>query len=201
MKKFALLLLSLVLALPTAAQKTTFEGLELEGSTDDFIAALEEMDFVREAEDDGDPMLTGSVMDYDECVVIVHAADSVVFAVTAGIMECESWEEVEENYFDLREQLEREYGAPADAAEYFEDLPDDADDDTKFEALLARQGELAAWFSSENGYVTLQVEVPDTDEPESCFITLYFCNENNAELAADDPADPDEEPADDADED
>jgi len=185
MKKLLLLLTSLALTLPGAAQKTNFEGIEIDGTPDEFCALLEAEGFERLEEEDDALMLAGEALGQDECVVLVHSEANLVYALTVGVMECESWDELEDTYFDLRDALEGEYGAPADAAEYFDNLDADASDAAKFAALLSRQGELSAWFSSDDGYVRLSVEIPDGYTPESCFITLYYCNENNAEFEED----------------
>ena len=174
MKRILLAALAAMLLIPGAnAQKhLTFNKVEINGTTDEMVAALAKKGFKYEETNEGVPLVIGKFAGYSDVEVnIIPNADSIVCAIRAEIPPRLSWVKLENDYSTLKSMLTKQYGKPVEEVEEFKDGPFE-ESSGKFVSLVKNNCTFRSVFSAPEGKVTLTLK----HQGPICFACVLYEN-------------------------
>ncbi len=171
------------------AKHFDFKGVTLYGDPEDFVEELEKQGFSSIGRDGDIYFMKGDFAGYYDCEVAILSTKSTgeVCTVVVQFPECEKWNELQENYNDLKSMLTQKYGEPTRVVEEFNDrYAAMGGDRSKFHAVL--DGE-CTWFSEfETPKGKVQVGLEKTSIIRNS-VKMWYIDKLNGDVANQDAMD------------
>lgn len=128
MKKFFLVIVSILLTMTTFAQNKqesqhlSFKGVPIDGTLKAYTEAMKSAGFTYLGTQDGIALLQGDFAGYRGCTIGVATLKKLDLVSTIAVIfpDQETWSGLYSNYSFLKEMLTKKYGKPSDEAERFD---------------------------------------------------------------------------------
>ncbi len=159
----------------------TFKGVSIDGSLKVFVSKMETAGFKVSQNKNGVVILIGDFASYKNCSLEVSTISNIdlVNKISVSFPECEDWQTLSANYFNLKSLLSEKYGDPTSFSEEFQSYTPD-NDRSKFNFVTMNHCKYFAKFSNDNGNISLSIE---TDSRRRCYVQLIYEDKiNNAEV-------------------
>lgn len=173
MKKAILTLAAILAFLPVPAQKPlSFNKVEIKGSVDEMVSALDKKGFKYEETNDGVPLVIGKYAGFTDVEVNIIPDDAgQARAIRAEIPPRLSWVKLENDYSTVKAILTKQYGKAAEDIENFEGGPFEESSE-KLVALIKNKCTYRSVFVCNEGKITLTLK----HQGPICFVCILFEN-------------------------
>ena len=161
MKKFALLLTTLLMATPFFAQEHfKFQGVPIDGNIHTFIGKMKRLGYEEISREDinGNEYvyMLGKYADRDATLYIWHTPKTkTVYLVEVYLEHVERWSYLKEAYFAYKKHLQSKYGK-GESYEYFE-APYKEGDGKELKALQEQKCIYTTFFNFNNGAACVEI--------------------------------------------
>lgn len=184
MKKFFLVIVSIVLALTAFAQNKqesehlSFKGVPIDGTLKSYTEAMKSAGFTYLGTQDGVSLLQGDFAGYRGCTIGVSTLKKLDLVSTIGVIfpEQETWSSLYSNYSFLKEMLTKKYGTSSDEAERFDSYSTPDDDNSRMHELKMDRCKYYTIFSTPKGDIELSLQ---HNGVYSCFVLLKYYDKIN----------------------
>ena len=159
MKKFLLIVVVLFLGnLLWAQEHQTFKGIEINGTTENFIRQMECKGFSIQRNKDGRTVLKGSFSGRPNCLLLINTLEKedIVSSVQVLFERELTWTALANNYDTLKNMLTEKYGQPVEIKECFVNLYSD-EDFLKITRLMSNDCQWRCTFETGVGQVMLYI--------------------------------------------
>ena len=159
-----------------------FKGVEITGSTKEFIKQLVNKGFKYTGVlQEGVSTLSGDFAGHKDCTLMIVSVGNEVVRVNVVFHEQSSWSPLYENYTSIKEMLTQKYGDPAiDKEEWQGYRGKPTDDNSCMHELNMDRAKIYCGYETENGSINLQI----VKMSYANFVVLlsYFDNESQERL-------------------
>ena len=161
MNKKGLILIVVVLLSGTplwAQEHLTFKGVEINGSTENFIRQMENRGFSMLKNKDSRAVLKGTFSGKPNCILLINTMEQedVVSSVRVLFERELTWAALSNNYDTLKGMLTEKYGQPMEVKEHFVNLYSD-EDFLRITRLMANDCQWRSTFETGNGQIVLSI--------------------------------------------
>lgn len=155
-----------------------FKGIPMEGTLNSFVQKLKDKGFTYIGAQDGMAILKGEFAATKGCTIGVARFEDrdQVNLVAVIFPEEDSWTDITQSYFGLKEMLTEKYGEPESVETFSDHEP--SSDLLKFYALLRDECHYISDFNVENGKIQLTMAKQDYD---SAAVILRYIDKANAD--------------------
>lgn len=158
----------------------TFKGIEIDGSLRNFTSQMQQAGFKCLSIIDGSAVFSGDFAGYKDCEIRVSVFNNKdnVNVVKVIFPSLNSWNELENDYHELKQMLIKKYGNPSESSENFKEHVI-SDDKIKLMQLKMGNCYYNSEFVSDLGSITLSIEY----ENPNCFLSLTYRDKLNTDMA------------------
>ena len=160
MKRFLLLIISVLLALNANAQQEnkhlTFKGIPIDGSLSSFITKLEKQGFSLETTYDNAAMMKGN-FGGENCEIGIYSTANAnsVFQIIVAFPKSSTWASLKAIYNKYKDALTKKYGKPEVIEKFYS--PYDEGDGYEMSAIKADKCLYSSKFYVEHGIIQLVI--------------------------------------------
>lgn len=165
----------------TESQHLTFKGVPIDGTLNEFVQKMEQKGFECVEIKNGKAELKGDCAGYKGCTVYVSTLNQndLVSKISVRFPQCSSWEDIENNYNDLKTMLSKKYGKPNNIVEKFTISNEPKDDKERLIALATDECRYITSFKTIKGDIKLQM---DHIGPIRLFVVLTYTDKINSDI-------------------
>ena len=180
MKKLFILFAACMIAANMMAEgHMKFKGVEMKGTPQEFAEELEDKGFTLSNINSDTPILNGDFAGYKQCRVVVGGIkNTVVTDVQVSFPYRRTWQDMYDNYTQLKEMLTSKYGEPASDIEDWHGRRY-SDDLHKLQALRENRVTIMTQFNTPEGKIELFV----MSEYNLFFVVLKYFDAINQKVA------------------
>ena len=126
MKRLLFTLTIVLIALVSFAQAESphmsFKGVPIDGTLNEYVQKMKQKGFDCIGIEGDITLLRGEFAAYKGCTIRVSTLKhkDLVSKITVVFPKCETWDELSDNYYSLKEMLTEKYGNPAEVIEKFQ---------------------------------------------------------------------------------
>lgn len=158
-----------------------FKGVPIDGQVSEFVLNLKNKGFIHLFGSNGFTQMRGDFAGYNNCLVKIPTLypNDVAYKVLVFFPELDNWQELFENYFEIKEMLIEKYGEPTESSEKFEMTGLNALDyrSSLYKIKTDRCSYKTLW-NTEFGNIHLSITHKDG---KSCLVRLVYLDKVNAE--------------------
>ena len=191
MKKFFLVIVSILLTMTTFAQNKqesqhlSFKGVPIDGTLKAYTEAMKSAGFTYLGTQDGIALLQGDFAGYRGCTIGVATLKKLDLVSTIAVIfpDQETWSGLYSNYSFLKEMLTKKYGKPSDEAERFDSYSEPNDDNSRMHELKMDRCKYYTIFSTPKGDIELSIQ---HNSVTNCFVLLKYYDKINTNAVQED---------------
>jgi hypothetical protein len=164
------------------ADHILFKGVPVDGTLAEYVSKMEEAGFNVLGSEDGTTLLEGDFAGYNNCFVSVATLKQKDLVYKIGVLfpNKETWSELSNNYFDLKDMLIEKYGKPTTVTEKFVGFTDaGSDDNSKMFKVKLDNCKFSAVWKTEKGEIQLII---DHESVSRCFVRLLYIDKINGNI-------------------
>ncbi len=188
MKKsiFTLMILLFIGSICNAQEHLTFKGIPIDGKLNEFVSKLQNEGYVLNfTNDEGNAcILEGAFAGFANCKIFVLSTpySHIVWKVAVKLPEQNSWYSLKSRYNDFKNSLTQKYGDPENDYHFFSS-PYYEGDGFEFQALRKDKCSYAAFFDTQTGYISIEIE---SKEYDSGRVSIAYEDKANTKLKKED---------------
>lgn len=147
-----------ILSFAQSAEHFTFKGIPINGTLESFTKKLIDVGCKIEEVSDEGTLLIGSFagINNSEILVNIIPGKNIVYSVCVIFPSETKWEQLEYDYFSLKDNLIKKYGTPVSCIEEFEELYGNSDNDKLFALEMGRCA-FETLFETDKGRIRLHI--------------------------------------------
>lgn len=180
-KIFTLLFMVMsVFAFAQESEHLSFKGVPIDGKLSEYVSQMEKRGFKHIGTENNASFLTGNFAGYRNCYIGIVALDEdLVYRVGVKFPDYDTWSNLSDNYFSLKEMLEKKYGKASDVVEKFESYSQPKNDQARmYDVEFDRYKYYSTW-EVKNGMIQLSIE---HDGISSCYVMLIYEDKVNGTI-------------------
>jgi len=185
MRKNIITLVIALIALTSFAQTESphlsFKGVPIDGTLNEYVQKMKQKGFDYLGTEDGIAILSGDFAAYKGCTVGVATLKQkdLVSKITVIFPNCETWANLSNNYFSLKEMLTEKYSAPADVIEEFQGYSEPRDDNGRMHEVKMDRCKYVTTFETPKGSIQLSI---GHNSMVSCYVLLSYFDKINGDV-------------------
>ena len=181
MKKTILTILILSISIVASAQNhLKFKGIPLNGTYKEFSEKLISKGFTKNVNNN---TYSRTFAGYPNCTAEIYSTESnnLVYGVILSLPTQHNWNDLENRYYEFKENLTTKYGAPTKSTEKFTDSTPRKNSE-KFNQVEKGNCRYVSHFETENGEIILYIKHSKQLFLHQCYITLQYCDKTNYDI-------------------
>jgi hypothetical protein len=165
------------------ADHILFKGVPVDGTLAEYVSKMEETGFMNLGTEDGTAVLEGDFAGYKGCQIGVSTLKQKDLVYKIGVLfpNKETWSELSNNYFDLKDMLTEKYGKPYNVVEKFDGslLSGSRNDDSKMYDVILDRCKYSSIWKTDKGEIQLII---DHYKSLRCFVRLLYIDKINGNI-------------------
>lgn len=187
MKKFTVSLFLIIIVMTDFAQVNqdtskhlSFKGVPIDGTLDEFVLKMENNGFTQISVNDGVAILQGDFALYKSCIVEVSTLKTkdLVAKIAVQFPFSNTWANLSNSYFNLKEMLSEKYGNFSDSSETFQSSYQPESDFLKMSFVKSDKCKYYTMYKTDKGTIRLSIE---HDPLLRSFVKLVYSDKINSE--------------------
>lgn len=164
----------------TESPHLSFKGVPIDGTLNEYVLKMKQKGFVSQGIKDGLALLEGDFAGYKGCTIGVSTLKQkdLVSKIVVIFPKHETWSQLTNNYYNLKEMLMEKYGEPSNVLEKFDGY-EPSDDNSKMNYVKLDQCKYYTTFETEKGTIQLNI---GHESYSNCFVVLSYFDKINGDV-------------------
>lgn len=164
----------------TESPHLSFKGVPIDGTLNEYVLKMKQKGFVSQGIKDGLALLEGDFAGYKGCTIGVSTLKQkdLVSKIVVIFPKHETWSQLTNNYYNLKEMLMEKYGKPSNVLEKFDGY-EPSDDNSKMNYVKLDQCKYYTTFETEKGTIQLNI---GHESYSNCFVVLSYFDKINGDV-------------------